>query len=133
MMPPARPLHRPAKNLCFRCQNRLLQIFSRQGTGKAVGAAAESESESKSKPAAVDPRRNPLRLTRVIGVTNAPAAGENTGSESRTWRQRKSDWINHEKNRQEREELYVESFPEALSEEGGERREAASADEQIRL
>ena len=52
-----------------------------------------------------DEEFNPQPLNRPIGLTSPPKAGQNTGVDSRRWRQRRDDFLNYGKHMERREEL----------------------------
>ncbi|KAI9051032.1 hypothetical protein LZ554_005140 [Drepanopeziza brunnea f. sp. 'monogermtubi'] len=47
----------------------------------------------------------PKPLGRPIGLTNPPRAGENAGIDTRTWRQRRDDFVDHDKHLIRRKQL----------------------------
>jgi hypothetical protein len=53
----------------------------------------------------------PDPLTRPVGLPNPPNAGENTGIDTRTWRQRLRDFVSHESHIQARNRMSVITIP----------------------
>ena len=51
----------------------------------------------------------PKPLARPLGLPDPPKAGENTGIDTRTWRERREDFFNYHKHLEKRKLLYVDS------------------------
>lgn len=54
--------------------------------------------------------RAPGPLSRPVGVPHPPQRGENSGIDTRSWRERKSDSLDYEKHLVRRKELYALSL-----------------------
>ncbi len=97
---PARRLRRPAYGLiCLACRHRQIHVPS-QGAQDEIPKSKRNKHE-------------PKPLVRAIGWHEPPRAGENSGVDPRSWRQRKDDFFDHEKNKLNREQMYVffRAFP----------------------
>ena len=63
------------------------------------------------KPLLIPPKNHtPQPLSRPIGQVTPPQAGQNTGIDTRTWRQRRDDFFNYDKHLARRRELYVRTL-----------------------
>jgi mitochondrial ATPase complex subunit ATP10 len=49
----------------------------------------------------------PKPLNRPLGLDNAPKAGDNSGIDTRSWRQRRDDFVDYDKHLVKRRALYV--------------------------
>ena len=65
---------------------------------KAVPSAQEASGSKK------DPT-TPPPLSRPVGLAYPPRPGENTGKDTRSWRQRREDFIDHDKHTERRKHL----------------------------
>lgn len=52
-----------------------------------------------------DNEHNPKPLDRPLGQRKPPKAGENSGIDTRTWRQRRDDFLNYDKHLERRSRL----------------------------
>ncbi|PBP15522.1 hypothetical protein BUE80_DR013744 [Diplocarpon rosae] len=93
------------------CQRRTLRISYRRLSEKP--APATSSAPVPEDPLADAPRSygravsefTPKPLIRPIGLPNAPRAGENAGVDTRSWRQRRDDFVDHDKHLLRRKQL----------------------------
>ena len=56
----------------------------------------------------------PPVLQHALGLPERPQPGQNSGNETRTWRQRRDDFHNYEKHLQRRKQLYVSQLLEQV-------------------
>lgn len=130
-----RTLLRPSRQplaACLRCQWRTFHATYPRLAGpspqlsktpkpvdekKAVAAPASGQAQTtpqESEPLAGAPRSygkrvddfKPRTLGRPIGLPNPPKAGENTGVDTRTAKQKRDDFVDFQKHMRRREELY---------------------------
>ncbi|KAG8626923.1 hypothetical protein KVT40_005868 [Elsinoe batatas] len=69
-----------------------------------------SSSEEILDPSKEDRAQGPQPLNRPLGVPNPPRAGENSGYDNRTIKQRRDDFVNHEKHLEKRQKLAKDLF-----------------------
>ncbi|KAI9732501.1 MAG: Mitochondrial ATPase complex subunit atp10 [Claussenomyces sp. TS43310] len=99
---------------CLVCQRRLFSSSYVRRTAKgvpppqAIPPAAPTPSSLDEAPRAYGKAVqtfSPKPLNRPIGIPNPPEAGENSGIDRRTWRQRRDDFLNYDKHLARRKEL----------------------------
>jgi ATPase complex subunit ATP10 len=110
--------------LCLRCHiyAKSPSCFRRNaGTSTAQKAPiAPSTTSAAPKPTQTPPKapvkptsskneanHTPMPLSRPIGMTLPPRPGENTGIDTRSFRERRADFVNYEKHIEKREKMYV--------------------------
>ncbi|KAI9872123.1 MAG: Mitochondrial ATPase complex subunit atp10 [Pleopsidium flavum] len=87
--------------VCLLCQCRRLWLISRRNASTSPPSSrVASPSTAKD-----DEEFTPKPLNRPLGLPKPPRAGENTGIDSRTWRQRRNDFVNYEKHIERRKQL----------------------------
>ncbi|KAI9797614.1 MAG: Mitochondrial ATPase complex subunit atp10 [Piccolia ochrophora] len=114
-MPPRIPLilFKPllGRSVCFRCQFRLLHASP---THNAIKPAHSAPSPPTKRDDATNDDPTPKPLSRAIGFPYPPQAGQNTGIDSRPWRQRRDDFLDHDKHLERRKQLYEPPPPLSL-------------------
>ncbi len=97
---------------CLICQWRTLSTSGRRfAAQKAAPPTAKPSSPSvlDEAPKSYGPKQVeefvPKPLNRPIGLPKPPRAGENSGIDGRSWRQRRDDFVNYDKHLARRKEL----------------------------
>jgi len=88
--------------VCLSCQCQLFGSSSRRNASSTppppkVAAASSTNNDEKF---------TPKPLNRPLGLPTPPSPGQNTGVDLRTWKQRRDDFVNHEKHIERRKQLY---------------------------
>ncbi|KAI9819905.1 MAG: Mitochondrial ATPase complex subunit atp10 [Pycnora praestabilis] len=86
--------------ICTKCQYRLLRTSATHNGSKITPPSPLAEASSTK-----DEEHNPKPLNRPIGLATPPKAGQNSGLDTRTWRQRRSDFLNYDKHIERRKQL----------------------------
>jgi ATPase complex subunit ATP10 len=109
---------------CLRCQWRSF-YFSHRRLAEPAKKAPIAE---KALPIVQPPPENPLAdapkaygksvdqfepkpLNRPIGLQRPPRAGENSGLDSRSWKQKRDDFVDYDKHLERRKQLYADYTP----------------------
>ncbi|KAI4188436.1 MAG: hypothetical protein LQ346_005308 [Caloplaca aetnensis] len=87
-----------SRHICSPCLCSPHRYTSRR-TVSTIAKILESEDDPKSDPNALKP------LSRPIGVPDPPKPGENSGVDTRSWRERRDDLFNYDKHLVRREKL----------------------------
>jgi hypothetical protein len=111
LLPFARALAR--SSICSRCQRPAISSKKALTTNEGSKVLSISYSGFQTRHASSsttvdDDKYTPKPLDRLLGFRTPPEAGQNTGIDSRPWRERRDDLFNYDKHLVRRKELYVD-------------------------
>ena len=100
----------PSTEACVFCEFRRLHTSTRrlQLTGPEKSVPVSSKKPNRPHVRRWDGELIPKPLSRPLGLPYPPEPGQNTGRDTRSWRQRRDDFASYDKHLERRENLCVE-------------------------
>ena len=126
LSPPYRPL-----STCLFCQYQLLHAPRRlQSTSTATAKSSSStppppiphpqqivtpQRPKRPHVRAFDGELVPAPLNRPLGLPHPPQPGQNSGIDTRSWKQKREDFASYDKHIERRQDLYVQANPRSVA------------------